>query len=169
MDHRNTVGYEIKTLDHLLIKQLISVCGRQGIDEVTVMNSWIIGYLYENQRKEIFQKDLEQEFSISKSTVTGILQLMEKKGYIIRQSVPYDARLKKLMLTEKGLAMRGKTQKIINQLEERLMMSVKPEEMEVFFHVIHRFKDSILQDLEKDEKRRHDAYDKNTCGTSQRV
>lgn len=42
----------------------------------------------------IFQKDLETEFCIGRSTVTNILNLMEKKGFVRRESVSYDARLK---------------------------------------------------------------------------
>ena len=34
--------------------------------------------------------------------MTGILQLMEKKGYIVRVSVPTDARLKQILLTNQG-------------------------------------------------------------------
>ena len=32
----------------------------------------------------VFQRDIEREFSITRSTVTNILQLMERKGYIQR-------------------------------------------------------------------------------------
>ena len=35
--------------------------------------------------------------------MTNILQLMERKGYIERRSVPQDARLKQLVLTEEGI------------------------------------------------------------------
>ena len=67
----------------------------RGVDELTAMHGWILGYLCRNEHKDIFQKDIEAEFKICRSTVTNILKLMEKKGYIKRESVPYDARLKK--------------------------------------------------------------------------
>ena len=57
----------------------------------------------------VFQRDIEREFSITRSTVTNILQLMERKGYIQRLSVPQDARLKQLVLTEEGIQRHEKT------------------------------------------------------------
>ena len=49
-------------------------------DEITRKNGWIIGdYLASNRDKDIFQKDIEYNFSIRRSTVSGILQLMEKR------------------------------------------------------------------------------------------
>ena len=38
---------------------------------------------------------------MARSTVTGVVKLMERKGLIRRESVSSDARLKKLVLTEK--------------------------------------------------------------------
>ena len=67
------------------------------------MNGWIMRYLYENRKKDIFQKDIEKFFSIGRSTVTNIIQILEKKGYVRRESVEYDARLKKVILTEQGI------------------------------------------------------------------
>ena len=43
----------------------------------------------------MFQRDVEQVFSLSRSTATGILQQLEEKGLLRRESVPSDARLKK--------------------------------------------------------------------------
>ena len=67
------------------------------------MQGWIIGYLYRHSDEDVFQKDLEAEFQMARSTASGILQSMEKKQLIIRESIPRDARLKRLVLTPKGM------------------------------------------------------------------
>ena len=67
------------------------------------MHGWILAYLYECRDREVFQRDVERAFSITRSTVTNILQLMERKGYIQRCSVPQDARLKQLIITQEGI------------------------------------------------------------------
>ena len=51
----------------------------------------------------MFQRDLQAHFSVRRSTVTGLLQLMEKKGLITRSSVAQDARLKKIQLTPRAI------------------------------------------------------------------
>ena len=60
------------------------------------MHGRILGYLYWSRPKDVYQKDIEEHFNITRSSVAGIVKLMEQKGYILRQSVQGDARLKKL-------------------------------------------------------------------------
>ena len=52
----------------------------------------------------VYQKDIEREFRVSKSTVTEILQLMEKNGFIVRESSRRDGRMKRILPTEKSFA-----------------------------------------------------------------
>ena len=52
---------------------------------------------------DVFQRDIENAFSIRKSTVSKIIKLMENKDLIRRESVEYDARLKKIVLTDKAI------------------------------------------------------------------
>lgn len=80
MKHKETIGFAIRSLDNLITRKMIAYAAQNGVDELTIMHGWIIGYLYDNMEKEIFQKDIEAKFSIGRSTVTGILKLMEKKG-----------------------------------------------------------------------------------------
>ena len=74
------IGLEISKINNMLRRK----CKRENLfaqseDEVTRKNGWIIGYLADNRDKDIFQKDIENKFSIRRSTVSGILQLMEKR------------------------------------------------------------------------------------------
>ena len=76
---------------------------------------------------DVYQKDIEEEFRIRKSTVTGILKLLEKNGFIRRESVPQDARLKRIVPTARAEALRPQ---ILEQLgrTEALLMEGIPEE-----------------------------------------
>ena len=97
MEHRDEIGFQVRTLSNL-IKRLVDQTAFQGRERpATGMHGWVIGYLYENRNRDVFQRDLQEQFSIRRSTVTGILQLMEKNGLITRQSVDEDARLKKIV------------------------------------------------------------------------
>jgi len=98
------IGPEIHCTDLKLSRNLSAHVRKSGVDEVTMMHGWIIRYLYENREQDIFQKDIEQRFAVGRSTVTNLIQLMEKKGFVKRESVKQDARLKKVILTEKGIA-----------------------------------------------------------------
>ncbi len=76
----------------------------------------------------MFQRDIEREFSITRSTVTNILQLMERKGYIERRSVPQDARLKQLVLTEEGICFHEKTMLCFHQTDDYVAGLLTAEE-----------------------------------------
>ena len=143
MKHSKDVGFEVRTLDNMIYRQLMAYEARRGIDEVTVMHGWIIGYRYDNQEKEIFQKDIEAAFSITRSTVTGILKLREKKGYIYRESVERDARLKRLVLTDRGRELHEGTMRNIRILEDSVREGISPQELETFFRVIELMKANL--------------------------
>ena len=55
--------------------------------DITGMQRWTLGYLNDHADTEIYQKDIEQEFKVSRATASNMLQLMERKGLIVRESV----------------------------------------------------------------------------------
>ena len=55
-------------------------------DDLTTMQKHVLKFiLLETMHRDLYQKDIEEEFQIRKPTVTGILKLMEKNGYIYRE------------------------------------------------------------------------------------
>ena len=140
---KRKIGYELRTLDNMLSRNLMAAARERGVDELTAMHGWILGYLCRNEHKDIFQKDIEAEFKICRSTVTNILKLMEKKGDIKRESVPYDARLKKLVLTDTGRELHEKTKDMIDMLEEQTVERISKEDLDTFYRVIDQVKNNV--------------------------
>ena len=138
------IGPEIHCADLKLSRNLSAHVRKSGVDEVTMMHGWIIRYLYENR-----QKDIEQRFAVGRSTVTNLLQLMEKKGFVRRESVKQDARLKKVILTEKGIASQESFEDIVEHIEEELSEGISEEELHIFYKVL----DQINQNVKKYEVR----------------
>lgn len=140
---KNIIGYEVKNLNNILTRTIAAGARRESNDELTAMHSWILGFLYKNKEKEIFQKDIEAEFSIGRSTVTNILQLMEKKNYIQREPVEQDARLKKITMTPKGIEMHMNTRKMLNNLEAQMAEGISEEDLKTFFAVLRKVKSNL--------------------------
>ncbi len=138
------IGPDIKTFFNLLKREAehISLCNAPSL---TMMQSWILVFLYENREKEIFQRDIEAEFQIRRSTVTGLLQLLEKNGYIRRVAVKQDARLKKLILTEAALQAQQKTVAHFSQLEQKMVEGINEEQLEIFCQVLTKMKANLEQ------------------------
>ena len=144
MEKDPRIGYEIKTLDHMIGRFFTSISVNYGVDQVMVMHGWIIAYLYENPDRDIYQKDIENTFRITRSTVTNILKLMEKKGYIRRISVEKDARLKKIILTPMAAQIqRQNFSDIHNIMEKQMTRDIPPEELACFLRVLGKMKQNL--------------------------
>lgn len=152
MDYSH-IGPEIKRLGNEIHSTIDAYRAEAG-DDLTMMQSWIIGYLYQQRDREMFQKDIEAKFSIARSTATGILQLMEKKGYIVRQTIESDARMKRLVLTEKGSQQRESTIHNIERMESKLREGISEEDLETFFRVIRKMRNNIEREHSETDRRR---------------
>lgn len=142
MEYRDGLGFQIRTLSHL-VKRMVDQTAFSGEDHPTGVQGWIIGYLYDNRDREVFQRDIQQQFSIRRSTVTGILQLMEKNGLITRTSVERDARLKKLELTPKAVELHQRVERSIRQVEEHLSHCLTPEEKSEFIRLCEKIRENL--------------------------
>ncbi len=142
--HDRDVGIQIRTISNLIHRRSESLPTRQYADKVTGVHGWIIGYIYKNRDRELFQKDLEQEFQMRRSTATVILQLMEKNGMIRREKVDYDARLKKIILTDKALELQKKINSEIKLLEQQMCEGISDEELQVFWDVTEKIKQNLI-------------------------
>ncbi len=143
MEHRDEIGFQVRTLSHLIKHMVNQTAFASEEVPVTGVQGWIMGYLYENQGKDVFQRDLQNHFSVRRSTVTGILQLMEKNGLIVRRAVDWDARLKKLELTPKALEMHERVMRGIRQTEAALSAMLDPEEKDTFLRLCEKIKNGI--------------------------
>ena len=140
---KKPIGRELHALNHLISRRASNSEYLQYAKSVTGTNGWIIGYIAENSNKDIYQKDLEAKFSITRSTTSKVIKLMEQKGFIQRCSVPHDARLKKLVLTPKAIALHESIKKGLDQMESDLVKGFSKEEIELFLRFVERMKKNI--------------------------
>ena len=70
------IGYELRSLNNLIRRYFEFSSHKKEIETITGNNGWIIGYLAENKNKDIYQKDIEDHFTITRSTASKVLCLM---------------------------------------------------------------------------------------------
>lgn len=145
MPEAKKLGHVIREMNAAFKKKFVTCGMAAGLDEVTLMHGWIMGYLYHNQDREIYQKTIESDFGIKRSTVTTILQLMEKKGYIRRVAVEEDARLKQIFLTEQGREIAAKTKTMVEYMEDSLVEGVEQDKLEIFYEVAQKLITNMSQ------------------------
>lgn len=123
------LGLELHVASNLLDRRMNAMISSNGADVVTPMHGMILDFVCtkSEEGQVLYQKDIESEFDIARSTVTATLKLMEKKGYIKRSSVSHDARLKRIFPTPFGKESFARVDKSI-QRAEAIMRSALTEE-----------------------------------------
>lgn len=138
-----TIGFEITSLSNLIKREIGSNMQQNEKNELTGMHALIVGFLFDNLDRDMFQRDIEAEFHIRRSTATGMLQRMEKSGLLLRVAISRDARLKKLVLTEKAVGIHKNVMQAIDRMEQKLSQDLSEEEVEAFFAITAKIKRNI--------------------------
>lgn len=141
MKNFDDVGKVISILSNQIKRQFdneesqMSLTGSQGR---------ILHYiLLESICRDLFQKDIEDEFNLRRSTATGILQLMEKNNLIYRENVAHDARLKRIVVTPVGLQMKNRAMESIRVLEKKIKKNISDKDLETFFKVMKQMSKNL--------------------------
>lgn len=141
MSGKKHIGKEIIILANRIHRTISKEAAKYGLTRV---QSRIIGFIYsEADKKDIFQKDIEEELDIRRSSVTSVLQLMEKNGYIKRESVAEDARLKKIILTEKAIEIQKNVYAFILKFEKSLSDELSDDENSMLLNLVGRLSKKI--------------------------
>ncbi|NMM64162.1 MarR family transcriptional regulator [Clostridium sp. P21] len=141
MDKEEFVGRKINIFTNRMNRRINKEVAKYGI---TGIQGMILGFVrHKSETRDIFQKDIEEVFDIRRSSVTSVLQLMEKNGYIQRVSVSEDARLKKIILTEKGLEVQRNVYDSIVKIEQSLRDELSDDEIYILIHLINRLSKKI--------------------------
>lgn len=136
MDNRRHIGKEIDIISNKIRRKIDHEVSKYGL---TGVQAKIVGFVYfVSKNRDVFQKDIENDLKIRSSSVTSVLQLMEKNGYIKRVSVCKDARLKKIILTDKGIEVQEKVFIIIDNIENQIQEEITDDELRFLFNIFDK-------------------------------
>ena len=90
----------------------------------------ILGYLYHNEGME--QKQLQNCTGVRAATLTGLLDKLEKRGLVTRETADYDARAKIVKMTPQGETFFAQLFDVMHQFEDRMMAGFSPAERSLF-------------------------------------
>lgn len=145
--HEQRIGSELGMLSNLLKRQMACQPQDEEDSHVTGMQGMIIHYLAVADGDR-FQKDVETQFRFRRSTATGILQLMEQHGLLRREPVPQDGRLKRLVLTDKALALDARIKKKFRDTEALMCAGISEADLATWFRVCGRIR-ANLEDYQR--------------------
>lgn len=134
----NDIGFYLRKLNNHIQKCSHSFYNRKEIKECSLSNLWVIDYLTDNSDKDIYQKDIETEFSINRATASKMLTLMEEKNFITRIPCEEDGRLKKIKVLPEGEKLKSICLAIRKEMEKELSFSLTQEEVETLKNILKK-------------------------------
>lgn len=127
MYQKEHIGQWINMVSYQIKRSIDMIAQKYGI---TGIQSRILGHLMhaESVGQHVCHRDIEKIFGIRRSTVTSVVSHLEQNGYITRQAVSGDARLKELVLTEKGRTVSRQMFQAIQEFDASISGCFTPEE-----------------------------------------
>lgn len=144
------ISGKIRSLATKIRRKIANIDAIMKLDEVSGTNGFIIGYISRTE-EPVFQKDIEKEFGITRSTASKVISLMEKKGLIERKSVSHDARLKQIILTQKALDLNKNVVKELTAFDQKLFLGFTEDEKNKFSSFLSRIEENLYMEDNKND------------------
>ena len=104
----------------------------------------IIEYII-NSDEEVLQCDLEKAIKLRRATISGVLKTMEKKNLITRVISSKDARVKKIILSDKTKKMYLESKAKLEALEELITSNISDNEINIFLEVMNKMQENLMK------------------------
>ena len=141
MDEEYEIGKQIQMLSRKIKRKMDEAFLNYGI---TGSQAFMLKFIHEKQIDgKVYAKNIENEFDMRRPTVTGILQLMEQNNFIKRRAEGKDARLKEIVITNKGMEIVKNIDLNVEQIEKDLVKGVSKEEMKTFLSIIGKLSKNL--------------------------
>ncbi len=138
------LGLDISKINHIISRKMDTSVISAIDDNLTISQAYVIDFICnEGKDKDVFQKDLESVFDLKRSSISLMLNNMEKNDLIERMLVKEDGRLKKIVLTEKSIKIYEKISDAIDLIENKLSENITEEEVKVFQNVLNKIRNSL--------------------------
>ena len=128
--------YLIFTAQHRLRMHIRDQLTAAGV-KITLEQAGILFLLKAEDGQAMSQ--LSRLLLLDNSTVTGLIDRLEKSGFVLRKADPKDRRIFLIHITGKGIKEVDKAKPVINKVNEEIRTDFSMEEMESFKKILNSF------------------------------
>ncbi|WP_062051373.1 MarR family winged helix-turn-helix transcriptional regulator [Bacillus sp. JCM 19034] len=154
-DINNSVGYHIGIAAHLIQNRYNEKLAKV---DLTVAQSKVLFLLVEHGPQ--IQVELQNRLYIKGSTMNGLVETMEKKGFIERRASTSDKRSKVIHLTDKGRKADQVFWEELTSLEKEFLDGFVEEEKALLTVWLKRIKDNLtIEDKVEREDEKYGSED----------
>lgn len=141
-----SIGFEIKEINDLIIKKMMNAARCEKRCMISPTQIKIIEFLCNNKDTVIYQKNIEEYLNAKRSTVSGILDTMEKNNLIERKIDTKDLRLKQIILTDYAINKIALIKAKIQSINSNLEKNIDKKSLDIFFKVTEQIKLNIEEE-----------------------
>ncbi len=105
----------------------------------------ILFYLGFHEGEPIHQREIEKWFHLKNPTVTGILNRLEEKGFIVRKTNESDKRFRMIELTEKSRCLMQEMCEEMWQMDDKIYSCMTEEERRQLSGLLERILHSLSE------------------------
>ena len=148
------IHQEIKKLMNIIARYARSSRSKNGKSSITRSQALTLEFIYDKTKDggNVYQKDIEKQFSIRRSTATESLKRLETQGWIKRETSTKDARLKDIVLTEKALYFVDKNLNELTDISKIMCKGISKEELLTMKSVLLKMQNNLKENSIINEK-----------------
>ncbi|MCC3374226.1 MarR family winged helix-turn-helix transcriptional regulator [Cohnella sp. REN36] len=138
-----------KDTPYLDLFQIIGLKLKKRADEsikelgLNAQQGKIIDYIYENQDKNIIQKDLADRFHVRGASITNMLQGLEKRGFIERKIPANNERQKNIYALPKAVELIEDFHDSFQSVEDEIVQALTAEEKQTLKEILIKINDRL--------------------------
>ncbi len=136
------IGRAIRRIELAFRRNGDRMLERYGLT-VSQMNLMLFLFRRRDEGVPVIQRDIEQALNVTNPTVSGMLDRLEKNGFILRRTDPANRRTNRVVLTQRALDMGREAREDMDAFSARVFSPLSPEEQELLGSMLER----ILKDL----------------------
>lgn len=131
--HPTTIGGLLRGLTIASHRRVELEISKYNMGDIKGPQFMALTFLIEqNEKGEVFTKDVEKFLDVRKSTASELVNRLIKNGYVRSEKSETDGRLKRLIVTEEGHAARKQFHEIFKEIESELTRGFSEEQRALF-------------------------------------
>lgn len=112
---------------------------------VTRSQWWVLAYL--SREDGMTQTRLAEELDLGKVAMGGLIDRLERSGFVRREADAADRRVKRIFLEPKSKQLVQKMRRINHNFNRRILANIGDPELETTARALHGMKDNLLRYL----------------------
>ena len=141
-EHESYITYKISYIDRILKRHIDQDTLKFGL---TAEQGRTVLYLNKHKDEVIHLKDLEKVFHLRKSSLTSLINNMEKNGIVRRTNEENDQRLKRIELTDLGYEKVNLLIQSFIDNEDKVRKTLSDEEVQQLNSLLDKVVDQVTK------------------------